>query len=113
MDISFNGIETKVITFYGPNVNVGDLVIIKQNYTVEKCADGDEFIGIVISKRGEYVGVQTSGYIEISSMASSVPYGYVTMTSTGSNGIQKSDTAVKAHLVVKKDTTRDIVGFIL
>lgn len=53
----------------------GTPVKMSANGTVAACAAGDAFIGIAVSQRGDFVGVQLKGYRN-AAVTGSVPVGW-------------------------------------
>lgn len=66
MNISFDGINESVITFFGQgDIKPGDLVSVCQDDTVKKSVENSNFIGICISYKCGIVAVQTTGFATI------------------------------------------------
>ena len=110
MDTAYQGFETNVLTFYGPDVAIGDLVKVSGEGTVAKCAAKEPFVGLVVTKRGDFAGVQMRGYMDLKA-GGTITYGYCKMDTDGANGVTGASTGAMTHLVISKGT--DTVGIIL
>ncbi len=82
------------------------------NGTVAACAAGDAFIGIAVSQRGDFVGVQLKGYRN-AAVTGSVPVGWAQLVADGSGGVKAAgeDAAGVSVLVVSAGTAE--IGMIL
>lgn len=111
MDTAYQGFESNVLTFYAPDVQIGDLVKVSGEGTVAKCAAKEPFVGMAVTKRGDFAGVQMRGYMEIKA-SGDFAYGFAKMDTDGSNGVTaNSESGAMTHLVISKGT--DTVGIIL
>ena len=84
----------------------------RANGTVAACAAGDAFIGIAVSQRGDFVGVQLKGYRN-AAVTGSVPVGWAQLVADGSGGVKAAgeDAAGVSVLVVSAGTAE--IGMIL
>lgn len=115
MSVSFKGFKNKVLTFENGGAIVGYPVTLNSDGKAGNAATGSEFIGICTTSDGDYVSVQTDGYVEAEYTGSAPSYGISGFTAASSGKIMMADPKVnaKAYLVVKIDTANRIVGFIL
>lgn len=115
MGVSFNGFKNKVLTFENGGAIVGYPVTLNKDGKAGNAATGSEFIGICTSSNGDYVSVQTDGYIETGYTTAVPSYGISGFTAGSSGKIVPADAKAnaKAYLVVKVDESNGIVGFIL
>lgn len=114
MKISYKGYNNNVITMQNENAQIGDLVTVSQNGHATACASGKPFIGICVSRRGNIVGVQTDGYVEL--QYDNLPeYGTCCFVAGGSKSVNTAEftTALKSYKVLKIDTANKTVGFLL
>ena len=119
MGVCFEGYDEKVLTFEKGTgeITVGYPVKISGNGKVSQCSSGDEFCGFAVSVRENLVAVQMSGYRESGYAdgsgegAPKVDLGYSTVTA-GAAGKLSAATSGKSILVVSKDATNSVMGFI-
>ena len=76
MNVSFAGFGENIATFEtAAAIPAGTPVKMSANGTVAACAAGDAFIGIAVSQRGDFVGVQLKGYRN-AAVTGSIPVGW-------------------------------------
>ncbi len=114
--ISFEGYNTNCATFKkadSADLKKGNFVKISDNYTVKQAAAGDDIIGYCIDVNGDYVTVQTSGYIKaIIEKTDNLALGYSSISVNGEQQIVSSTTARKV-LVIEINASERTIGFIL
>lgn len=115
MSVRFNGISDAVATFNTTQAEIGDVVTVSGNKTVEKAKSTDSFCGVVVSKNGNFVGVQIKGAMELPCTDSTLTLGRQEILPNGTNGIVKAGTGVSGTpvLVVDVDTAGSKVTVIL
>ncbi len=115
MSVRFNGVSDVVVTFNTESAEIGDLVSISGNKTVEKAGSTDSICGLVVSKNGGFVGVQIKGAMELPCSDGTVALGRGTLVPDGENGVKAaaSGAAGLAALVVDIDTDNSRVTVIL
>nr|DAE27286.1 MAG TPA: hypothetical protein [virus sp. ctWpE22] len=113
MNVRFNGIGDLVATFQTASAELGDVVKISENGTVEKAGDSDGFCGQVVSKNGGYVGVQIKGAMELPCTDSTLELGRAQIVPDGNNGVKKAAEGGVAALIVEKDTSANMVTLIV
>ena len=102
--MNYNQIGEVTATFQtSGTVNVGDLVAMAENSTVETAAANDEVIGVCVSKNGSYVGVQLKGGTTLACSDSTLTVGYHQLKAASGNSIALA-TEGAYHLVVSVDT---------
>lgn len=119
MGVCFEGYDEKVLTFEKDtgDIAVGYPVKISGNGKVSQCNSGDEFCGFAVSVRENLVAVQMSGYREAGYVDGSegsdpkINLGYSTVTA-GTAGNLSATASGKSILVVSKDDTNNVIGFI-
>jgi len=110
MNVSFAGFGENIATFEtAAAIPAGTPVKMSANGTV---AAGDAFIGIAVSQRGDFVGVQLKGYRN-AAVTGSVPVGWAQLVADGSGGVKAAgeDAAGISVLVVSAGTAE--IGMIL
>lgn len=114
--ISFEGYNENCLTFNkaeGSAIKKGDFVSLTANGTVTTAAANSDIIGYCADVDGDYVTVQTQGYIK-GTLASgdSIALGYTSISVNANQQIVTSTTARKV-LVVEVDIPGRTIGFIL
>lgn len=112
MSVSLEGFNTGVVTFYGEDVNVNDIVKVTDSASVEVCKDGDEFCGICINKNEDTVGIIIGGYVETKYSGTEPSFGYETVVADGEGGIKKAASGKKV-LVVNLDPATKKIAMII
>ena len=110
MNVSFAGFGENIATFEtAAAIPAGTPVKMSANGTG---AAGDAFIGIAVSQRGDFVGVQLKGYRN-AAVTGSVPVGWAQLVADGSGGVKAAgeDAAGISVLVVSAGTAE--IGMIL
>lgn len=111
MNICFNGYDEKILTFEADStVKVGMPVKMSGNGKVTLAADGDVFIGVCASVRGDLAGVQLKGYTRLK-YSGGVAVGYCKLAASAT-GV-KSATTGHEYLVLDVDSTSSEAGIIL
>lgn len=115
MGISYNGFNSKVMTFYaGETCEVGKAVTINDDGEAVKPAKDGNFIGICTSLRNGIAGVQLEGYVEQPYTGTAPKAGVNKIVFDGQGSIIAStDTAAQYYRILKVDTENKIVGFII
>lgn len=113
MNVSFAGFGENIATFEAAaTIPAGTPVKMTANGTVAACAAGDLFIGVAVSQRGDFVGVQLKGYRSVA-VTGSVTVGWAQLVADGSGGVKAAgeEAAGVNVLVVSADTAE--IGIIL
>ena len=113
MNVSFAGFGENIATFEtAAAIPAGTPVKMSANGTVAACAAGDAFIGIAVSQRGDFVGVQLKGYRN-AAVTGSVPVGWAQLVADGSGGVKAAgeDAAGISVLVVSAGTAEIGMSF--
>ncbi|MGN0523991.1 MAG: hypothetical protein ACI4IG_06935 [Eubacterium sp.] len=115
MSISFNGYKNNTVTMENETATVGYPVALNSEGKAIAANDGVAFIGVCVAVRGDICCVQTDGYIELGFSGTAPSYGFSGFTADGNGGVKSvtSATAPKAYTVVKVDTAKKTVGFIM
>lgn len=113
--ISYNGYKTNCITIENGNAKVGDIVSIDSDGKIYKSTKNQPFIGVCVAVRGKYAVVQTDGYYEFRTVATTLNCGYRGFVAAGDNAIDIGDISVagRTFLVLKYDGENKTVGIVL
>lgn len=113
MNVSFAGFGENIATFEAAApIPAGTPVKMTGNGQVAACSAGDVFIGVAVSQRGDFVGVQLKGY-RSAAVTGSVSLGWAQLVADGSGGVKAAaeDASGVNVLVVSADTAE--IGMIL
>lgn len=114
--VSFEGYNENCLTFNkaeGSAIKKGDFVSLSGNGTVTVAAANSDIIGYCVDVDGDYVTVQTQGYIKAApASGESISLGYTSITVNANQEIIASTNARKV-LVVDVDMPGRAIGFIL
>lgn len=90
MSVSFEQIGQVVVTCQTNGaVEIGHMVKLTANDTVETCAAGDRFCGQAISAaRGGMIAMQVKGFAEVDCADETVAAGWVKVAADGNGGIK-------------------------
>lgn len=109
MKFSFGSIGDVCATFVSDTeIAKGVPVKLIGNGAVAKCADGDEFIGIVTASRGNLATVQLKGFAEVPYSGTAPALGWQGIAAAASGKVKASATAIK-RLVADVDTVKSTV----
>lgn len=114
-NISYRGFNSSALTFkseeeFTKNTPVGidtdgDCVIPEE---------GDAFIGVCVSVRGELITAQMEGYVELKYSGDAPECGWVRLCADGEGGVAVSESEDgPLYRVIEVDTDSKTVGFIL
>ena len=116
MSFSCKGYRENILTFKSDLTKVGVPVTIAGVSEVLQAPAEKDFIGITCYADGKMAGVIMDGYVEMPYTGTIPSFGYTYLVSDGSNGVKTpASTTTSKHnvIVLKLDTTKKIVGFIL
>ena len=112
--VSYKGFGEKFLTFKNTKVQKGDLVAIKNDGVAEKANNSAKFVGLCVDDSHEgYITVQMSGYVELPYTGTMPDINYSAFTSNGNGGVKYENGGNIIFKVLKIDTEKNIVGFIL
>lgn len=113
MSISFKGIGDQYVTFSAAGTaELGGVCKISANGTVDKCAAGDAFCGVIAELRFGTAGVTMGGYVELHYTGAAPTVGYAALAADGSGGVKVLEDG-REYLVVSVDTEAQTVGLFL
>ncbi len=113
--ISFKGYENSVLTFRGnSSIPEGVPVSLNNDGSLKQAGSGDEIIGVLSKNHGGMCAVQVKGYVELPYLASAAPScGVCRLCANGDGSVKTKADGLVAYKVLKVDTVKKIVGFIL
>ena len=106
MKVSFEGIGEMVATFeVSGAVAPGDMVKLSEDGKVSACGVGDEFIGVAVTVREGYAGVQFAGMTQVS-CDEALKCGWKVLVANGKGAVKAAaDASGREYLVVAVDNT--------
>lgn len=114
MNISFEGIGEKPVTFISADAEKGKMVKVSAAGTVSKCAAGDTFDGQALYVEGGYASVKLSGFVKATYTGTKPAVGRAYLLADGSGGVKTDSTkAGDVKLVVDVDESAGTVTFIM
>ena len=113
MAISFKGYGENVLTFESTLQGAGVPVIIDEDNMAIKASADKDFIGFATYADGEIAGVLIDGYVEVPYTGTAPKYGFNALVSDGNTGVKTSADSKHIVRVIKLDTDKRTVGFIL
>lgn len=115
--VSYNGFNSQSVTISKSNIDVdftGKVVDLCSGGYVDAAEQDADFIGVCVSDKGTYAGVQLEGYVECQYSGSAPNYGWVKLVADEDGKVVVGKTAgAPMRRVVKVDDINNVVGFIL
>ena len=113
MKISLKGYGENAATFKTANqIANGEPVAMVENFTVDTCKSGDNFIGCAVNSADGYSCVQLEGYAVFSYSGTAPETGVCTLAADGNGGVCVSGSG-RQFIVTDVDTDKSTVGIIL
>ncbi|MDR0889260.1 MAG: hypothetical protein LBM28_01260 [Oscillospiraceae bacterium] len=113
MAISFQSIAQQCATFLASRPMAHNTVcLLTGNNTVDICAGGDVFIGVVSNSKDGLANVILSGFVTLPYTGANPSTGFTALAADEDGGVQL-DADGRQYLVVNVDTTRKLVSFYL
>ena len=112
MNISFNGIGDRLVTFYSDEVMAGHVVYVSDCGMVSECEEGDPFDGVAMFVDDGLAAVRLGGFVTLSYSGTTPDIGRVTLVADGEGGVEVDEDG-ETYLVVDEDTTNGTVTLIL
>lgn len=113
MSFSFKGYGENVLTFPTKLTEAGIPVEVGANSVVSKAAADKDFIGVTSYADGELAGVILNGYVELPYTGTAPAFGFSALAANGTGGVKTASSATHLVKVIKVDTSKKTVGFIL
>ena len=104
MDVSFNGIGEKLVTFAGDGAKKGDVVKVSGEGTVAPCGAGDAFDGVAVLADDGFAGVLLRGFADVSYSGADPAVGHNSLSADGSGGVRVDGSGGRDFLTVAVDT---------
>jgi len=109
MEHSYQGFHREVASFAG-TVQPGDPVALSGNGTVAPAEDGQEFIGVCVSRQGDLAGVQLCGAVEAGFTGAPPALGYGALAAAGSQAVKSAESG-RSRLILSVDEDAGRGGF--
>ena len=105
MKVSFEGIGEMVATFeISGEVAAGDMVKLDEDGKVSACDSDEEFLGVAVTVREGFAGVQFSGMAQVS-CDGALKCGWRALAADGMGGVKAAAANGREYLVVAVDGT--------
>lgn len=104
MNVSFEGIGDRLVTFLNSDAERGEVVKVSAAGTVASCSAGDAFDGVAVIADGDYAGVRLSGFVTVGYTGTAPTVGRAILVANGSGGVKGAESG-DTYLVVDRDTT--------
>ena len=112
MNISFDGIGDKMVTFLNDNASCGAVVKVSAAGTVSSCGAGEHFDGVAVTVDGAYAGVRLGGFVTVGYSGTAPAVGRAVLAANG-NGCVKTAESGDTYLLVDKDTAAKTVTIMM
>lgn len=115
MAISFKAIGQQQVSFLAASTaEAGKVCKMSASGTVDVCAAGDTFCGMITSVRSGIACVSLAGYMELPYSGDDAPaVGYSNLAADGAGGVKAVKTGGRSLLVVSVDSTNNVIGVFL
>ena len=108
MNVSFDGIGDKPVTFLTSNATSGAVVKVSAAGTVALCSAGDAFDGVAVLVDGGYAGVLLNGFATLAYSGTAPAVGRAVLVADGAGGVKTAESG-DTYLVVDKDAAAGTV----
>ena len=112
MNVSFDGIGGKMVTFLNDNASAGAVVKVSAAGTVSLCAAGERFDGVAVVADGAYAGVRLRGFATVGYSGTAPAIGRAVLAANGSGGVKAAESGDE-YLVVDKNTAAKTVTIMM
>ena len=112
MNVSFNGIGGRPVTFLNNGAKAGEPVKLSAAGTVSPCAAGDAFDGVAALIDGTCAGVRLGGFVTVGYTGTAPVPGRAILTADGSGGVKTAESGDR-YLVVDRDTAAATVTILM
>ena len=115
MNVSFNGIGEKLVTFVSDGAEKGQVVKVSAEGTVAPCADGEAFDGVAMLADDGYAGVLLRGFADVTygEGGGAPAVGHNKLSADGNGGVKVDDGKGKDYLTVAVDTVNRVATILM
>lgn len=115
MAISFKAIGQQQVSFLAASTaEAGKVCKMSGNGTVDVCAAGENFCGMITSVRSGIACVSIAGYMELPYSGEDAPtLGYCALAADADGGVKAVKTGGRNVLVVSVDMANSVIGVFL
>ena len=114
MDVSFNGIGEKLVTFANDKAEKGQVVKVSGEGTVAPCNNGEAFDGVAALVDDGIAGVLLRGFADVGySEGSELKVGHNKLVADGSGGVKVDDGKGKDYLAVAVDAANRVATILM
>jgi len=108
MNVSFDGIGGKLVTFLTSNATKGAVVKVSAAGAVALCSAGDAFDGVAVTVADGCAAVCLDGFVTVDYSGTAPAIGHAILVADGSAGVKTAESGT-TYLVVDRDTTAKTV----
>lgn len=113
MTTAYNSIAQQCASFLtGSSVMEGEPCKMTTDRTVNQCASGNDFMGVVLHIRNKLATVAVSGFVTVPYTGSAPLVGRVILVGNGSHGVMVGESGT-ARVVVSRDLVNKTVTFLM
>ena len=113
MDVSFNGIGDKLVTFLSKGAKKGQVVKVSGEGAVAPCAAGDAFDGLAVLADDGFAGVQLRGFADVSYSEGEPKVGHNKFAADGRGGVKTDESNGKDYLTVAVDAVNHVATILM
>ena len=113
MDVSFNGIGEKLVTFTCGKAEKGQVVKVDGAGAVAPCGDGDTFDGVAALVDDGFAGVLLRGFTDVTYSGKDLSVGHNALVADGNGGVKVDDGKGKDYLTVAVDTAAQVATILM
>ena len=115
MDVSFNGIGDKLVTFLSKGAKKGQVVKVSGEGAVAPCESDGVFDGVAVLVDGGYAGVRLRGFVDVAySAGDKAPeVGHNALVADGNGGVKVVKGGGKDYLTVAVDTAAQVATILM
>ena len=113
MDVSFNGIGDKLVTFLSNGAEKGQVVKVGGEGAVAPCESDGVFDGVAVLADGGYAGVRLRGFVDVAYSGKDLSVGHNALSADGNGGVKVDDGKGKDYLTVAVDTVNRVATILM
>ena len=113
MDVSFNGIGEKLVTFASKQAKKGQVVKVCGEGAVAPCDDGDAFDGVAMLADDGFAGVLLRGFADVAYSDEAPTVGHNKLVADDKGGVKVDQSKGKDYLTVAVDTANHVATILM
>ena len=113
MDVSFNGIGDRLVTFLSNGAEKGQVVKVSGEGAVAPCENDGVFDGVAALVDDGFAGVLLRGFADVAYSGKDLSVGHNSLVADGNGGVKVDDGKGKDYLTVAVDTANHIATILM